>query len=203
MIVTIVLFTAVIVPFAHSQTTPVFYLNSGVSIPAAPDAFSDYRKMGLNLGGGMGYPLTSNLTLQGYVDYNNFTFDEERFLADRGRLGERGVSIDGGAATILTISGNLKVSVPSSTARIAPFFTGGVSFFKRSISDVSISGTRFKVEFDDIDSATAFSIGFGAGLDVNLSDHVALFIEGKYAIGFTEDESTQYVPVKLGLVFNI
>jgi hypothetical protein len=42
---------------------------------------------------------------------------------------------------------------------------------------------------------------FGAGIDVPLSKTNSMFIEGRYALGFTTYGNTTYVPVRLGLRF--
>lgn len=57
-IATLVLFTVAIVPLAHSQIQPVLYLNVGLTIPSAPETFSNRWKMNFDLGGGIGFSLS-------------------------------------------------------------------------------------------------------------------------------------------------
>jgi len=201
MIVTIILFTVILVPFAHSRNEPVLYLNVGASAPTAPETFSEHWQRNFNLGGGIGFHLSPNLILQGYVARNNFTLDEDKFFTDYPQLGES-VSIDGGELKFLTVFGDLKAVLGPSKARLAPYLIGGGGFSKQYFTDISISGKRITVELG-IASETTFAVAFGAGMDINLSDNFALFIEGRYTIGFTENESIKYVPVKIGLGFKL
>lgn len=176
-----------------------FYCNSGISFPAAPDEFTDYWRMGFNFGGGIGYSVTPNLTLIGYFDFNGFRFDDDKFLRDYGFSGY-GISISGGEASIITFSGNLKATLQTRPSQVRPYFCGGIGLFKLSIGDVTVYGPGGSATAEG-DSETAFSVLFGAGIDFAIGERMDLFIEGRYVIGFTEDESTQMFPIKLGIKF--
>ena len=202
---TLVLFTVAIVPLAHSQIQPVVYLNVGAAVPSAPELFSNRWDRGFNVGGGIGFSLTPHFTLQGYVDYNNLKLNEENLFTEYPKLGER-VSVEGGELKLLTISGNVKALLVPPKSTIAPYVIGGTGFYKQDVSDILITGKLVQVELG-VASKTTFAVGVGAGLDINLTDTIAFFIEGKYTIGFTENfadkESIKYVPVKIGLAFKL
>lgn len=185
--------------FAQGTNKPEFYGNSGISFPIGPDEFSDYWRMGFNFGGGIGYPISPNLSLVGYFDFNNFRFDDDKYLRDYGFAGY-GISISGGEASIITLSGNLKATLHTTTSSVHPYLWGGIGFFKLSIGDITIYGPGGAVSVEG-DSESAFSVLVGGGIDFVIGERMDLFIEGKYVIGFTEGESTQMFPVKFGIKF--
>lgn len=174
-----------------------FYINSGVSFPIGPDEFSDYWRMGYNFGGGMGIPVSSNIILIGYFQYNSFRFDDDEFLQDWGLTGY-GISISGGEASIMTISGTIKATLGQTPLPMRPYLCGGVGFFKLSIGDITVYD-GYSSETAEGDSENAFSILFGAGVDFTIGGRIGLFIEGQYVIGYTEGESTQIFPLKVGI----
>ena len=187
--------------FARAQTQdPSYSLSTGFAIPSAPDDFAESWNSGYNLGASIGYPLSPNLTFQGCLDYNSFTLDEDGFLG--GGLFSR--SANGGTTSIVTASANLKAILSSQGSSVSPYFTGGLGFFRLSFGDVTVTDHEYPGGFSqtvDGDSETAISIFFGAGLEFAINEKVNFFAEGKYGIGFTEDESTRYFPVKLGFSF--
>lgn len=164
-----------------------------------PDEFSDYWKVGfVNFGGGVGYSIIPAVSAVAYFDWNNFSFDGDKFAHDAGAGGM--VSIEGGNASIMLISGNIKAQVP--TGAVRPYFNGGAGLFLLSIDDVSVSGGGIVVDVEG-DSENAFSINFGGGLDFTVAENVALFADGRYIIGFTEGESTSTFPIRVGVNFKL
>jgi hypothetical protein len=51
---------------------------------------------------------------------------------------------------------------------------------------------------DNLDSETDFGINAGAGFDFQ-AGAVGLFIEGRFHNVFTEDESTNFIPITVGV----
>ncbi len=47
---------------------------------------------------------------------------------------------------------------------------------------------------------TAFGLAVGGGLALAVSPRARLFVEPMYRIAFTAEESTKYVPIKIGVV---
>lgn len=186
--------------FAHEQMKKVSYsVNAGLSLPSAPDDFSDFWKTGFNIGGAIGYPLEANLAFQACLDYSSFTYDKDRYLSDYGFPGLN-IIIDGGNTSIFTASANLKVMLSPHGSFVSPYFIGGLGFLRLSLSDMTRS---FQGDIYGLKGAseTAIAVFFGAGFDFVINERVIFFAEGKYGVGFTEDESTQYFPIKFGLAF--
>lgn len=179
--------------------TPHFYVNIGMGIPSSPNEFSDYWKTGLNIGGGIGYPASKNLDIIAMFNYSSFSFNGEKFINDAG-YGGYGFEIDGGTASFLTLNVDLKVALASGDASVRPFIVGGACLFKMSIKDatVRLQGQSETVAGDD---ETKLGISIGAGFDVMLNQQMSLYLAARYAVGFTEDESTTYFPLNIGLMF--
>lgn len=181
------------------KTTDIFF-NGGLSFPSKPKSFSDYWKMGFNFGGGISFPLSGSISLVGSIDYNTFSFDEDSFLKSLGYSGT-GLSVTGGSASIFTIMGNVKVSMNTTPNSVAPYIIGGLGFFSISTADATVAymGERATV---DGDSESAFSLLIGSGIEIPAGIST-LFIEGKYSIGFTKNESTSFIPLKVGIKLKI
>jgi opacity protein-like surface antigen len=183
--------------FAQTARNIEIYLNSGVSIPSAPEEFTEYWSTGFNAGGGVGYKFSNMVIGVAYFDYNSFTFDEDEFLQDIG-AGGTGAQIEGGAASLISFQGNVKLYLVQNIRSVFPYLRAGFGFMNLSTDDVSVffAGVRNSYEGD---SESAFAVNFGAGLDVSLSPTIKLFFEGGYNLAFTENESTGYIPVKAGV----
>jgi hypothetical protein len=54
-----------------------------------------------------------------------------------------------------------------------------------------------------VEEETAFGAAVGGGFEMGFSSKASLFVEGTYRIAFTEDESTKYLPIRIGLVFGM
>jgi opacity protein-like surface antigen len=186
--------------FAQSGNTEL-YLSGGFSLPMEPAAFSDYWSAGYNVGTGAGYVFNERVSFAGYLTYNNFAFGEDDFLRDFGFAG-LGVNIDGGSASIISVSGNLKLAVAPTLARVSPYVIGGMGFSHFSIDDITVSDAVSSVTLPG-NSESAFAILFGGGVDIPTSPTLAIFLEAQYAINFTDVESTQYFPFRVGMKFRM
>src|SRR5688572_12014619 len=88
---------------AQAPRRPVLRLQTGITVPSAPDEFSDYWKAGFNLGGAIGFPLTTAFGLEASLGFSNMSFNESGFLQDLG-LTPSEANVTGGSVTIITAS---------------------------------------------------------------------------------------------------
>lgn len=171
-------------------------LYGGPSSIVKPAFFSDYWKTGFNIGSSFDYELSRLLTVGVSFGYNNFTFNEDRFLEDFGVF--RGFAIVGPSIRIYTISGILRVTVIKIEESLSPYVFGGLGFFRLSHGDNTrpndISNAR--ISFDQQSAACVLS---GAGVEVPVDEISGLFFEGNYTIGFTKSENTSYLTGKIGV----
>jgi hypothetical protein len=185
--------------FAQNDKKPIYYFNTGVSFPSAPELFSRYWKPGLNLGLGIGYQTSASIVLQMSFVYSNLPFNGEKLLKDYGLSG-LGLKVSGGSAKVITASGDLKAYLVPMDAGTSPYFIVGAGLFRISASDarVSYQGDSQTVQGN---SESALGLGLGIGIDFRLRDRLTLFMEGKYTLGFTDVDNTLLVPLKIGIAF--
>ncbi len=187
-----------VMPAAAQSGSPstIFYVNTGLGIPSSPETFSDQWSMGFTVGAGYGVALSPVLSIQGNVDYTRFSFDSQGFLSDLG-LGGTGIEIDGAAATIITVMGNLKAGLQTE-GNLTPYAVGGLGLFRISAGDVKVSGLGASTSAEG-ESEMRLGLGLGVGVDVAFTPQYGLFLEGRYTVGFTEDNSTSFFPLRAGL----
>ena len=186
--------------FAQEQVKKgTFSFNSGFSLPSSPEEFSDYWNSGINFGVGIERPISPKLIFQACLDYNTFPMNEDKFLSEAGVSGYD-ISLDGGGASIINVSANLKAPLSVKESSVTPYFVGGLGIFRLSVGDITV---RYQGQSETAEGAseTALSILLGTGLDFTINPKVKMFVEIKYGIGFTEGESTKYIPIKVGLSF--
>lgn len=71
-----------------------------------------------------------------------------------------------------------------------PYLIGGVGLYNMKLTGDDVP--------DDLDSETDFGINAGAGFDFQ-AGAVGLFLEGRFHNVFTEDESTNFIPITVGV----
>jgi len=177
------------------------YIGAGLSFPESPTEFSDYYKMGFNVGGGVGFALSPTFAIVGDFSYHNFSFDDSNFLSSFG-LNNLGINISGGATSVYTITGNLKVSLNQGPGVVVPYLIGGVGYVNLSTSDVMVSGNGSAVSVPG-NSESDFYAQVGAGVDFLVAPTTGIFVEGKYAIAFTSGSNTAFLPIRVGVIFGI
>lgn len=174
-----------------------FTAAGGVSLPTKPQAFADYWALGFNGSVGASYTVARAWTLMTSIDYNRFAFDEEQFLKALG-YEDAGLHTEGGAASILTLTGGIKYALMTRENSESPYLIGTVGFFRVSTSEITVSDDQSSVTFPG-NSENAFALLFGAGVDIPSGSNINFFLEGRFGIGFTKTESTTFVPVKVGV----
>lgn len=203
---------------AQAQSKMMFQGSGGVSIPNRPEEFSDYWKMGFNIGGGFGYFLNSRqrLALQGTIDYNKLPLDDrsvEREIKDEIRnagfsVDDLNISVSGPSSRILAIFLGLRVNPAGSDRKIIPYLIGGLNLIQLSqdgefsasvdgeIDTFFGTGSYNEEITGSVTTAdeSRFGLRFGAGLDLNLNYRSGIFVEAGYNLiskGESEDSSVE------------
>jgi hypothetical protein len=184
-------------PQAEKVKRVSIYVGGGIAFPMSPSGFSDFWGMGFSFGGGLGYAFSPSLAFVGLVDYNNFALDGDAILAASG-FGGMGISISGGSASIFSVSGNLKANLIPTPNSLSPYFIGGIGYSTVSTGDFTLSAGGLSITESGFSESHA-SILFGVGLDIPASEALDIFLEGKYGIVFTEDQTSNYIPLRAGL----
>lgn len=183
-------------PFSQHKKAEL-YIGGGLSFPMSPEIFSDYWSMGFNFGGGIGYKFGRNISGNAYFSYTSFPLNESKFLDDLNAPSE--VNISGGSASVILVTANIKALLIANPNQVTPYLLSGLGLFSLSTSDVTVSYQGYQQIANTSNSESAFGIVFGGGVDIPVSPTIKVFLEIGYVIGFTEGESTGYMPVKGGL----
>jgi hypothetical protein len=126
------------------------------------------------------------------------SLNEDEFLDDLGA--PSGVSIEGGAVNIITVMANVKGNLIAKPKSVSPYFKAGIGLFSLSATDITVSFMGMSAT-ESVDlSEEAFGLTFGGGIDFPVSPTVLIFVEANYTVGFTEDESTSFIPIKGGVL---
>jgi len=177
------------------------FFSMGPALPSTPDTFADYWGLGFNFGLGYGYSPIPALAILATFDYNVFGFNEDDFLRDAG-FGGFGLTVDGGAVSIITVAAGIKAGIPRQVGSVSPYFSATVGLFSASTQDATVSfqgQTQTAQGSDD----TGLSVIATGGLDIPVGATVDIFLQAGYGIGFIEEENIGYIPIKGGVNFRL
>lgn len=194
--VLVVLLILVVSASAQNEIKPVFYAGGGLGMPSSPSAFSDFWKTGFGFGGGLGAQFSRNLEVIGKFFYNTFPMDGDALLE-----GFTGITIDGGEFKVMEFGADVKYMFSTGPeSPFAPFFVAGLGLANVKVGDVTLSDPEESVTipFGDY-SETKFALSGGAGFDYMFAPKAGLWVEARYALVFTEGESTGYLPLRAGV----
>jgi hypothetical protein len=177
------------------------HLTGGISFPSQPKVFTDYWSFGYNVGGGFGYKFSTIFSSSIIVNFNSFPFNDGKFLRDLGIEGT-GIEIDGGSVRILTVSVSVKARLTENYNSIIPYLIGGLGYFTISTGDIKLS-YGYQTETTKGESESAFSFLFGGGVEIAVGANKYFFIELNYGQGFTKEDHTGYIPLKIGFIILI
>ena len=190
----------VISPFAWSQATSDvnFFISGGPSIPSGPtnNIFYQYASKEVCIGGGLSYRLTPEIFSVNGIDISSFLWNSANVLHDR--------------AFIFNLTSNIKYLLmqanTSDKSTIAPYLIGGIGLFYMSppdtVSNINMSRDVSASNADVINlshNEFALNASIGAGIEVPGGGLPGVFIEVRYAIGFTQPQCVYYIPIRIGL----
>jgi len=162
-------------PAAQAQNPVSFGIAAGASIPMG-DLGDDFAKTGFHGMATLGFTpamLPFGMRIDGM--YNQLSLEDA--------FGDANVRILGANA-------NAILSIPSTLT--SPYLIGGVGVYNSKISSDDIDL--------ETDGETDFGINVGIGIKFNLSGF-GTFAEIRYHNIFTEDNSTQFLPITFGIMF--
>lgn len=202
-VITLITTVSIFLSNNYSQTNSEYQnievqLIGGISFPSQPQEFNDYWRLGYNVGGGLGYRFTSLLSTSILFNYNNFPFNDGKFFKDLGIEGY-GVEAEGGSTIIITVTAVAKARLTGEYNKLSPYLLGGIGYFSLTATDLVLS-YGFQSETIKSESESAFSFLFGGGLEVPIGMNKYFFIELDYGLGFTKEDYTGYIPVKIGFI---
>jgi opacity protein-like surface antigen len=166
-----------------AQTKTSVLLNTGLSIPSSGEYFSEYWSTSYNFGAGIEFQLNPQLSLLGYIDYNNYSFDIQK-AKDKLRTTDQG---EGGSVTMFILSADVKYFIIDVTHNIMPYLLGGLGYSSVSTSDFTRrrNDGRFRYTISG-ESIGVFSVNFGLGAQYAVAPNISIFADARYVLGFTD-----------------
>ena len=193
-----VIFITVGISYAQEMS---FSANGGISNPVGDG--SEYWNLGVSIGGNLFRSVSPNFSFGGRVAYNRWTPDEDKLLESVAGI-DPGISWDiSGSATIIELVPSIRLLAPMGENQSASIFGQlGLGYFLLNMNAEvkgSYLGTTHEVSMDESESEVGLSVG--GGLAIGEKGRTQFEILPLYHIIFTEDETTKYFSVSLGVIF--
>lgn len=179
---------------AQVPSSPVsIYAGGALSIPTAPESFKTSFKNGYHGSLGLGFSASPLFELVGKVEYHTFNFDFDPAYSD----------YTGGTNKMWMFGGDVKVNPSVPAFPVSPYILAGVglanikqSEFKGPAS-LSLSVLNSAISEDQ----TKFYWNTGAGFTLKTSPVFSLFAQVRYVSIATDNETSAFIPVTIGLKF--
>lgn len=173
-------------------------LTGGPALPSGE--LNDGWSLGFHGGVTLDLSLKGGFTLFADGHYNSFMFD----IDDWGLPAN--ATFSGGTFGVFSLTAGGKYFFPMQS-NIKVYGMAGLGLFMQSISDVTV---RYRIITSwytadvtstwSTDSATDFGVLFGFGMHYPMSPKLSLVGEFRMVVIFTEEESTVFIPLVIGVV---
>ncbi len=179
------------------------FVEGGVTVPVAPETFRRLWAAGLGVGAGLEYGFNPVAGVWGRLEYARVGLDDDearRAFFTPGAFD----GVSGGEADLWSLHVGLRVRAPSGRLRPYAEVGGGVG---------RISTSSALVRYRDFATGEprSYGVAFGSETQVGFSGGIGVLWArpgsfGVYAdvhidVLLTEDDPTQYVPVRVGVLF--
>jgi hypothetical protein len=169
-------------------------VSGGVSIPAAPEAIRDAYAMGFGLWGSFGITRNYAFTPRAVAGFDVIQTDED-FLRDIGEA--LGADVEGG--DLSTIFAGFDALIVAPTVSIRPYIAPGAGLAILSVGEFTVRD----IPFENVQSEQAFAITVAAGAAVRTGFGPHLLLEARLIHAFTEGDNLTWVPIHLGVLFDL
>ena len=169
-----------------------FYISGGLSFPTQPSEFENYWNKGFNISVGFGYSISPEFLMDIHLDYNNFSFNEDKFLNEFGFTGLN-IDLSGGTGSIFILALNFKAYLVTTPYSVSPYLIGGFGSIYNFTDDVTATSGEKSATIPG-GYGFGMALPLGCGVDIPLYESIYgeiifIYLEGKYVLGFTGAES--------------
>lgn len=168
---------------------------AGANVPTQD--FGDAAQTGLVLNAFLGLRTGGPLGVRGALFWSRSDIDNPIIKSSGGVTlpDNTNLDVDG---NVDLVGGSLDLTLGSTHGLIQPYLVGGVGVFRRRVKQ-DVSGAI--TEFNDLRRKDT-DIGYNGGVGLRLSlGGAAVFAEARYYSVSTDPESTNFLPVVVGLTF--
>lgn len=190
------------VGYAQLTSPDQFMINAGMSIPAAPEQFSDFWNDGFHIGVNSlytaRYPYVGKLSLE----YNRFSFDESQ-LNKKLDMTSGTATVSGAGSTIVRFSTGMNYYFQADPM-FEPFVSAGLSLSYLSISEATVT-YPYSVKTQGSSYKIYIGGSFSGGVSHSLSKDLDLVLSIDRVMGFKKDKSinTDYFTITIGALWDI
>lgn len=181
---------------AAGETGLTWRLAGGSCAPVHSGLFRDLHTSGINLGGGAGALLPAGLRLFGTYDFNSLFADEEsaaEFVQSQDPSFDTSQTVDANPTRLHTVMG--VAFLPLTGAGSArPYVIGGVGWMWVRAGDITYSAGQVGGGEE-----SGFATALGGGVELRAGPALKVFVEAVWYVGFTPGDTTQIVPVRVGI----
>ena len=167
----------------------------GASFPVHPSQFTDVWNAGITLSGSFEVIATSRLRAGIEVGFAYHDVNEDALRDYLGVSSDARVNGNDLWIVPVTLTGTFDLLERGNTK---PFLLGGVGIYTFGASDLTVDGTPVGAAGPD---ETVFGGHMGAGVRTPIGIGLELSVEAAYHIVATEGDSTQFLPIRLRLIF--
>ncbi|MBN1782228.1 hypothetical protein JW948_13935 [bacterium] len=185
--------------------TPRYYVTAGVANPMAPEFMNANYLSGAHVGVMVGYPVMTRLECVADIAYNSGIFDSREFRTTLPAEDNENYIITG--KNIIFFSAMIKskfmVSSPEEQKYFSYLFAGAGLFRSRTGGvDWMYTGSESAGADGRIGTRSRIAPGitFGLGIEFKV-ESTRILAEVGALTGFTDEESTVLIPLRVGLAF--
>lgn len=185
--------------------------HAGFSFSSFPKAVKDFYGIGIGFGAHGDLNIVKFVTVRLNFDYHIFASDKDKLLPANlvdqfgNPIPKSDLSISGLNAKAFGITANGIGKLPTGSP-FTPYAVVGFGIHILNISDGTLTYKPATQSFPiqtGLGSETKFGLDFGAGSEFAIGPKLKLFMDVKYVIIFTSNESTGHIPLTVGATFAI
>jgi len=194
--------------FAQDYSKMNYYAGVGITKNYAPEDFNKYWREGFNIDAGIGRDIASRIELQGKLTFNSFDLNTTNYV-DYGNLSVPTIydtlgykTANGGQATMLSFMINAKLLFPPKrSSKAVPYFIAGIGYSRLHFEQIDVQSSM-DTKIVPASTENVLTTGIGIGFDIDVTKRTDLYLEGRFDVLFTENESTVVFPIKFGVAIH-
>ena len=184
---------------------------AGIAISAFEETWKDFYGIGFGGGAHVDADIVRYFSARLNIEYYTFASDKDKLkpllAPEFGITASDIASLSGGNISAFIVAMEAIGKIPTKSM-ITPYALFGLGIHSISLSDLSGSdkaGRSATLTSDDVkfDGGTKFGIDFGLGFEFRVTRDVALTVEFKYILVFTENNNNAAMPITVGANFHL
>lgn len=203
-ILSVVCFTTTFSLNAQHISDLDWLLYGGITYPQEPVDWEQNWKWGFSGGSGVSYRLSPHFAIDGNLDLFSFGFDQFAYGERNPPPMEGARFIDGHTSYMGALTGSIKYYVLPRAKDVTPYILAGAGpyYFYRDdmvVTVEEIDGTILEQEFFlEGTSHIGIVLQGAAGFELTSTENRSYFLEIRYGVGLSGDDTMQYMPIRLG-----